>query len=373
MSSISPNPSRRRRFLAFSLIGGAVFALLFLALGFALQYSDQPSACGGLCHDQMEPQYATYKASTHARVACVSCHVGPSVGDYVQGKGAWISQGIKTLTNSYQRPIITLPQNLIPSRNSCERCHWPEKFYDDRVRDIVRYAPDKDNTESRLLLLMKTGGTTPGGNELGIHWHIKSKVYYIATDAEHRDIPWVGVVGSDGKLTEYLSTAAALSPADIQKVQQNEIDCVVCHNRATHVFNTPDQAIDAAMAGGRIDLSLPYVKKEGLVRLVAAYDSDQKAMSGIATLKDFYKETYPQVYESKKNAIDQAIQAFQDIYKANVFPKMKVTWGTYPNYLSHQGCFRCHDGKHKTADGRVITTDCNSCHQVLSSLAEIEK
>lgn len=372
MSSTGPNPSRRRRFLVFSLIGGVIFALFFLMLGFTLQYSDQPSACGELCHDQMEPQYASYKTSAHARVSCVSCHVGPSVGDYIEGKVILLNQGTKALFNSYQRPIVSVPKSMVPSRDSCERCHWPEKFYDDRVREIVRYAPDKDNTESRLLLLMKTGGPGPGESGLGIHWHVKSKVYYIASDEERRDIPWVGVVGADGKLTEYLSTAAALSPADIQKAEKTEADCVLCHNRATHVFNPPDKAIDAAMAAGRIDSSLPYVKKEALARLIVPYESTQKAMDGIATLGDFYKDNYPQLYQSAKGAIDRAIQAFQDTYKANIFPKMKVAWGTYPNYLSHQGCFRCHDGKHKTAGGQTITTDCDSCHEVLSSRGDIK-
>jgi hypothetical protein len=48
---------------------------------------------------------------------------------------------------------------------------------------------------------------------------------------------------------------------------------------------------------------------------------------------------------------------------------MNVTWGVHPNNIGHEdflGCYRCHDGKHKSSDGRVISDDCESCHQVLA-------
>ena len=57
------------------------------------------------------------------------------------------------------------------------------------------------------------------------------------------------------------------------------------------------------------------------------------------------------------------------LYQRNVFPQMKVGWGTYPNNLGHDpspGCFRCHDGNHTTADGRAIASDCSTCHELLA-------
>jgi hypothetical protein len=53
----------------------------------------------------------------------------------------------------------------------------------------------------------------------------------------------------------------------------------------------------------------------------------------------------------------------------NVYPAMKIGWGTYPNNLGHEdflGCFRCHDGSHQSKDGKVITQDCDACHAVLA-------
>ena len=59
----------------------------------------------------------------------------------------------------------------------------------------------------------------------------------------------------------------------------------------------------------------------------------------------------------------------QRIYGRNVWPNMRITWGTHPNHLGHEdfpGCFRCHDGSHKAADGRVISAECDACHSVLA-------
>jgi hypothetical protein len=57
----------------------------------------------------------------------------------------------------------------------------------------------------------------------------------------------------------------------------------------------------------------------------------------------------------------------QEIHDRNVFPAMKVTFGSYPNNVGHvdsPGCFRCHDGEHKSRDGATIGQDCETCHAI---------
>ncbi len=61
----------------------------------------------------------------------------------------------------------------------------------------------------------------------------------------------------------------------------------------------------------------------------------------------------------------------QRIYRDNIFPAMKASWIVYPDNLGHRtrpGCFRCHDGRHKTEDGRrtIKAHDCNACHIILA-------
>jgi hypothetical protein len=68
--------------------------------------------------------------------------------------------------------------------------------------------------------------------------------------------------------------------------------------------------------------------------------------------------------------VKQAAQEVANIYLRNIFPNMRVTWGTHPNNLGHvdsPGCFRCHDGSHTSADGQTITNDCSACHQIVAS------
>jgi hypothetical protein len=61
----------------------------------------------------------------------------------------------------------------------------------------------------------------------------------------------------------------------------------------------------------------------------------------------------------------------QQIYQHNFFPEMKADWRAYPDNISHKdwaGCFRCHDGQHKSADGKrsIQASSCNSCHTILA-------
>lgn len=360
---------KRRRFLIFSIAGGVVVAVLLLALAGALDYSDQPSACGQLCHDVMEPQYIAYQAGAHARVRCVECHVGPGLPEYVQGKVILLGQGLAALRGVYPKPIPSPLQSLRPARDTCESCHWPEKFYEDRVQEVSRYADDEANTETRSRLMLKTGGPRSKATP-AIHWHIKSQVLYVARDAQARDIPWVGVRQADGSLTEYQNNQAPLSPEELKKAEKREVDCVLCHNRASHAFQDPVQAIDLALAEGRIDRGLPFVKKKGLELLTRSYDGSQQALSGIAGLEDYYRLNYPQVSAQKGAEIGVAVRALQVIYQANVFPKMNVTWGTYPDNLSHDGCFRCHNSQMVAPGGQAITTGCNACHEILPPAAK---
>jgi hypothetical protein len=149
------------------------------------------------------------------------------------------------------------------------------------------------------------------------------------------------------------------------------MDCIDCHNRPTHIYQLPDHAMDQAMAAGEISVSLPFVKKKGLEILKQDYASGEEAGARIpAALAQYYQQSFPGIYAQHGAEIAQAGSALAGIYGRNVFPKMKVTWGTYPNNLGHMdfpGCFRCHDDQHSSSDGsRKIPQDCSTCHNLLA-------
>jgi hypothetical protein len=133
-----------------------------------------------------------------------------------------------------------------------------------------------------------------------------------------------------------------------------------CHNRPAHVLQSPNDAVDLSMRIGKIKSTLPYVKTNAVFALTKAYTNETDAFQGIAT---FLAAKYPQ----DRSVID----AVQQIYSDNFFPEMKANWRAYPNNIGHKdwpGCFRCHDGKHQSADGtRMIkANDCNACHIILA-------
>jgi formate-dependent nitrite reductase cytochrome c552 subunit len=183
-------------------------------------------------------------------------------------------------------------------------------------------------------------------------------------------IPQVTYTDDSGKVTVYNSTDVKVKPEDLARGEHRDMDCMDCHNRPTHIFQLPERALDLAMTQGSISPKLPFIKKEALEALKRQYPDHPTAEREIATFLDnFYRTGYVQVYAADSIALKNAIGAVQSIYAQNIFPEMKITWGTYPNNLGHTdfpGCFRCHDGNHTSADGRTISNDCATCHDLLA-------
>ncbi len=369
--------SKRLRAKLFVLIFGGAFSLVLLTIGGyqLINFLDSNAFCGKLCHTVMNPEFTTYQVSPHSRVDCVTCHVGSGVNFLVKSKLEGIPQIYYTLTGTYSHPISTPVANLRPARDTCEECHRPEKFVGDRVRFYTNYATDEANTKTVTAQALRIGGGT--GLPQDIHWHIGSKVWYLAQDEKLQDIVWVGVENSDGTLTEWLdpTKGAEITSKQIQD-GKHLMDCIDCHNRATHVFYSPEQLIDDALEQGNIDSSLSYIKKEGLSALDPVNTSLQAAYDKIDAIIGFYKTNYPLEYTNKIDAINSAIAELKQIAELTTFPKMNVSWDTHIDNSGHQaypGCFRCHGKlvqKNNTAPNAVVDARCNSCHYSVNLSAE---
>ncbi len=330
-------------------------------------FTESVKFCGQTCHEVMNPEYTAYQSSPHARVTCVQCHIGPGAGWFVQSKLSGAYQVYATIANNYPKPIPTPIKNLRPAQETCEQCHWPQKFFGNAERVNYHYLSDETNRPWTIRLLMKIGGGDPEhGRAGGIHWHmnIANKVEYIHTDTARQVIPWVRLTSPDGQVTVFQSTSDSLTPAHMDSAEIRRMDCIDCHNRPSHVYNAPGRAVNVAMSTGRISPSLPSVKKTAVELLTAEYDSTSQALAAIAEgLAAQYREY------ADTAAVRQAVSAVQRIYQTNFFPEMKVNWKAYPTNLGHTifpGCYRCHDGKHQSPDGRVISHDCTSCHVIIA-------
>ena len=148
------------------------------------------------------------------------------------------------------------------------------------------------------------------------------------------------------------------------------MDCMDCHNRPSHNYLPPQSFFDEAVTAGKISRELPDIKIIAMQALNQDYSTRDSAFLAIdSQVRDYYKTLYPEVHESKKEMLGNAIAAIQEGYSRNIFPYMKVKWKSYPVHLGHlesKGCYRCHNDRHKSESGRVISRDCKLCHSILA-------
>ncbi len=343
-----------------------VVNLVVLSLaGFqGLHYMDSVEFCGTLCHTVMRPQYEAFLSSPHARVPCVECHIGPGASWFVKSKLSGLRQVFAVLFDTYRKPIPTPVENLRPARETCEQCHWPEKFQGERLVVKRVFLPDREATPFTNLLLMKTGGLRRDGTPVGIHWHVyhKIRVSYVATDRKRERIPWVRM--EDGKGEVRIFTAPGADPMHPPEGESRIMDCVDCHNQPSHVFHDPADEIDRSIGIGRISRKLPFIKKTALEALRKPWTRKNYAEGIKKTLEHFYTRKEP-IPASAIPLLEGAARELARIWKRNIYPEMGITWGTYRSRTDHRGCNRCHDGKHRDSRGRAIPNNCETCHILL--------
>ncbi len=333
-------------------------------------YMDSVQFCGRTCHQVMAPEYTAYQRSPHARVACVDCHIGPGAPWFVRSKLSGSYQVLAVTFDLYPRPIPTPVHNLRPARETCEQCHWPEKFSGDKFVVKTKFEDDEPNSQVKTVLLLHIGGLSANRQLVGIHGRHLGVATYVAADQKRQVIPWVSYQDEDGSIAEYVSTETPPTPELLATGERRLMDCMDCHNRPTHAFDLPESAVNQAMAAGRISRSLPFAHKISVELLRRDYPSKLAAQTQLPeAFREYYRTSYFPAYNTQRAQIEQSAATLLEIYSGNVFPEMNVTWGTYPNNLGHAdypGCFRCHDGGHQAKDGRVISQDCNACHNLLA-------
>ena len=329
-------------------------------------YMDSPQFCGQSCH-VMHPEYTAYKISAHSHVDCVACHIGSGAKSYFAAKVNGTKQLLEVSFDRYPTPIESPVENLRPARYICEGCHTPARFVGEKLLVKSSFADDEKNTETQTVVVLHLGGQDSLSHLSGIHGTHLGHIEYVATDPTRTTIPWVQKLNADGSETVF---ATADAGSGIPKGERRVMDCIDCHNRAAHTFITAEEALNRAMADGAISPDLPWVHKEGLVLIKASYTSETEASAKIPVqLQDFYRAQHPDVLASKAAQIKTAGDELVTLYSQNVFPYMKVDWGTHPNHIGHMsypGCFRCHDGGHAAKDGTSITQDCAACHNLLA-------
>ena len=364
------DPAQRRTAVLIFALTMANVVIVSLAAYRGVEYMDSVAFCGQVCHTVMKPEFVAYQDGPHARVTCVECHIGSGASWFARSKLSGTRQLFAVALNTYSKPIPSPVENLRPARDTCEQCHWPEKFHGDKIVRKQEYADDEQNSETVTTLRIHVGGGSERlGQATGIHWHmsVANRVEYISTDDKRQVIPWVRLTDASGNVREYL--AEGVKPEDVKDREPRTMDCMDCHNRPSHpMAASAERAVDAVVSTGEVPRKLPFVRREIVKAIKASYPSETAALDTIArTLREFYRTQHETVYMSRRQDVEQAVAAAQRVFQRNVFPEMNVTFGTYPNNIGHMdfpGCFRCHDDNHKAADGKTISQDCGTCHTI---------
>ena len=302
-SGRSAMPSDPRRLLGFLALTTIVNLVVASQTGYrAVEYMDGANFCGQTCHTPMQPEFTAYGYSKHSRVQCVKCHIGQGAGSLVKAKLNGLVQAKDFLSGNYHRPIPPPADKLPTVQETCETCHARSARQGEKFVVHHRYQDDEANSLKYSVLMVRVGA---------IH-----KAHFSSTKPE---------LGGG--------------------------TCRICHNRPAHSFERPEDAVDRALTAGVIDRALPFAHKNAVAALRAG-----------STGEDAHRRFMANYASGGSNASTSA-KAVQAIFERNVFPDMKVTWGTYPNHLGHPddtlGCFRCHDGT-------KATQDCNACHSLVA-------
>ncbi|HEB70487.1 MAG TPA: cytochrome C [Desulfobulbus sp.] len=364
------NPKHR-----FFLIGFVVLTVVNMVIlgvvGYeGYHFTDSPYFCGMVCHRVMAPEYTAYLRSPHSRVSCVECHIGPGAQWFVRAKLSGLRQVYAVLTNSYSRPIPVPVEALRPARDTCEECHWPEKFYGKKVKQFIRFTDNDQLTPEKTEIALHIGGHNPvTGSFEGIHWHVSKdvKVQYLAANEKRTGISRVRVTRPDGSTDEFVNSDIKIEDGYVPKWRT--MDCIDCHNRPTHIMDMPEDVVDFGLLSKKINPKIKGIRADGLTAIEIRYTSQDDAGKNLVNnLMELQKKRNAVQAAKYEGDIRKAGEYLLGRYLGNVWPDMKVSWGTYKTHLGHRyadegyGCWRCHDDEHENKKGGTISQDCSFCH-----------
>jgi len=349
------NPKHRLFLIGFVILTVVNMVILGVVGYEGYHFTDSPYFCGMVCHKVMAPEYTAYKRSPHGRVSCVECHIGPGAQWFVRAKLSGLRQVYAVLTNSYSRPIPSPVEALRPARDTCEACHWPEKFYGKKVKQFVSYTNDDQINPEKTEVSLHIGGHNPStGRFEGIHWHVSKdvEVKYLAANDKRTSIARVQVKRPDGSTDEFVKSDVEVE--DGYEPKWRTMDCIDCHNRPTHIYEIADEVVDFGLLSKKINPEIKGIREDGLAVINMKYTSQDDAKKNLVNnLLELQKKRDPVLATKHEQDIRQAGEYLLAKFLDNVWPKMNVWWGTYKSHLGHQnadegyGCWRCHDDEHE--------------------------
>ncbi len=368
---INLSDHRHRKFvIGFVVLSVINISILGIIAYEGYHFTDSAYFCGQVCHQVMEPEYKAYQRSPHVRVPCVECHIGPGADWFVRAKISGLRQVLAVITDSFSRPIPAPVTHLRPARDTCEHCHWPEKFHGKKVKIFNHFSNDDQENPEVHEIALHIGGRNPQTDEFeGIHWHVSAnnEVSYLAVDEKRTQIARVRVKRPDGSFSEFVKEDIEVPEGT--ELEWRVMDCIDCHNRPTHIYDLPEERVDFGLLSKAINPEITGIREDSLIAINKQYETREDAQENMVNhLVNLQTLRNPENVEEHGDDIKKAGEYLLKTYLDNVWPELNVQWGTYMQHLGHQhedlgyGCFRCHDEEHNNEEGDTITQDCSLCH-----------
>jgi len=112
-----------------------------------------------------------------------------------------------------------------------------------------------------------------------------------------------------GKTVEYVSTDIKVTKEQVEKSEKRSMDCIDCHNRPTHAFELPENAVDKRMSRGLVSPELPFIKKKAVELLKAEYPDRETAQKKIVEgLTSYYRTNYSEICNTKRALEEQSAE-----------------------------------------------------------------
>ena len=245
------------------LLGFVALAIPTLALAAgltfkAVHYMDSDEFCGMACHKVMEPEYTAFQRSPHARVGCAGCHIGAGCRVVRQGEDL----RVLAARRGRVRPVSAPDPDAGALAATVERHLRAVPLADEVPRRPAQgpHALRRGRGQHRAQDGADGQGRRQGGGPVAGHPLARRSR---TTGSAIAPIPTREIM-YEVELTDLAEGTTKVfkgeEPAP-EGAEWRTMDCVDCHNRASHIYRSPEFELDLALEEGRIDRSLPYIRR----------------------------------------------------------------------------------------------------------------
>ena len=318
------------RLKAFILISGLALTLLVLTTG-AVRLTMSSEFCSK-CH-VMQPEYVTWKASSHVQLSCTDCHIKPGLRNVVLHKISLFEELYLYFTGSYDLPI---KMDHMLEDEICTSCHSMRRDFTPSGDLIIPH--DKHAAKDVLCVQCHEGVA---------HGNIQERVLSEDTDFA----AWTVEAGKKQMIKDYTEPkmnkclACHIDPAKfgIKNVQSVTQACEACH---TQISMPPDHKVDKFASNHG-----PLVESEGLEYCNKCHSYSLEAKD--VPVEDpvaRYARGNVFCYECHQKRPQGHTGDWRMVHKKDV------------NNGNVSGCMVCHNNVKPKPEDKAVPTYCAKCH-----------